>query len=245
LTVILNVFLFFFRMPQIRDELDRSINDTRELLSGLPPPPTSDPRSEILTLLHKFSQDLAQQIEGVPDGIHDADEQGLIQAIRPVQEKFKRAIRATAPNFSPLEKSVSAKNWERPDFAPSLLVWEEGAENTAVTKAPPIFVDEVLERARRYASYSAMTCKCLSSLFVQDAYSRATWALPLHGAEVFHTEFCKAVVCALGSSLSKRPRYHVEACKTTRSEASSILWAGQARAASPVNTTRIYTLTIY
>ncbi|KAF8152891.1 P-loop containing nucleoside triphosphate hydrolase protein [Pholiota molesta] len=137
------------RMPQIRDELDRSINDTRELLSDLPPPPTSDPRSEILTLLHKFSQDLAQQIEGVPDGIHDADEQGLIQAIRPVQEKFKRAIRATAPNFSPLEKSLSAKDWERPVFAPSLLVWEEGPAQDAVPKAPPIFVDEVLERARR------------------------------------------------------------------------------------------------
>lgn len=155
-------------MPQIQDELDRSINDTRELLSRLPPPPTSDPRSEILTLLHKFSQDLAQQIEGVPDGINSAAEQGLIQAIRPEEEKFQKAIRATAPNFSPLEKSVSAKNWEMPFLAPSLLFWEEGfaqdAENTAIPKAPPIHVDEVLETARRYVPYLAITCKCLSSL---------------------------------------------------------------------------------
>jgi hypothetical protein len=141
-------------MPQIQDELERSINDTHELLSRLPPPPTSDPCSEILFLLHKFSQDLTQQIEGVPDGIDSVAEQGLIQAIRPEQEKFQKAIRATAPKFSPLEKSlVSAKSWERRVCTPGLLFYEEGFGKDAANTAPPNYVDEVLERASLESRY--------------------------------------------------------------------------------------------
>ncbi|KAF8957357.1 P-loop containing nucleoside triphosphate hydrolase protein [Flammula alnicola] len=165
--------LISMRMPQIQDELERSIVHTRELLSRLPPAPSSDPRSGILTLLHKFAQDLGQQIEGVPNSIDDSDV-GLIQAIRPQQEKFRRAIRATAPNFRPFERNARVgKHLPNAEF----LRAEEGnecdgeasdsegevgttaspfsfaaANKATKVKTPPpsgnkIYIDEVLERA--------------------------------------------------------------------------------------------------
>ena len=88
----------FRRLPEIQDELEKSIIRARDLLDGLPKPPSDDPRGEISSLLHTFTSDLAQEIRGVPD------EDGLLQVIRPAQEKFRRAIRMTAPDFRPFEK---------------------------------------------------------------------------------------------------------------------------------------------
>ncbi|KAF9047682.1 P-loop containing nucleoside triphosphate hydrolase protein [Panaeolus papilionaceus] len=94
------------RLPEIHQELERTMQDTQTRLSRLPREPASDPRSAICTLLHEFMSDLKRHIEGVPDD-PDADEHsglGLIQTIRPVQERFRRAIRDTAPNFRPFER---------------------------------------------------------------------------------------------------------------------------------------------
>jgi hypothetical protein len=138
-------------MPRIQDELARSIANTWESLSRLPPQPTSDPRSEILLLLHKFTQDLALQIEGIPDSVDSVADLGLVQAIRPEQEKFKRAIRATAPNFWPFEKPTSGdKQLPVAEFLRS----EEGDVDGDVFRClftpQKIYIDEVLEKAQRY-----------------------------------------------------------------------------------------------
>ncbi|KAF8181827.1 P-loop containing nucleoside triphosphate hydrolase protein [Pholiota molesta] len=124
--------------------------NTRESLSRLPPQPTSDPRSEILLLLHKFTQDLALQIEGIPDSVDSVADLGLVQAIRPEQEKFKRAIRATAPNFWPFEKPTSGdKQLPVAEFLRS----EEGDVDGDVFRClftpQKIYIDEVLEKAQR------------------------------------------------------------------------------------------------
>ena len=117
-------------MPEIQDELERSILATRKLLGQLPRAPSSDPRSEISTLLHSFTSDLLRHVEGVPDDEHSTFGAGigLIQAIRPAQDRFRRAIRETAPNFKPFERGTSSRRYlPRPEF----LLSEEGDEGEA------------------------------------------------------------------------------------------------------------------
>ncbi|KAH9474809.1 Interferon-induced GTP-binding protein Mx [Psilocybe cubensis] len=133
------------RVPQIQDELERSIANTREQISRLPPPPSADPRSEILNLLHTFVQNVTQHVKGVPELAGSNSLTGLIQSIRPEQHKFKRSIRGTAPEFWPFEKGTT--NPGRLLHAHFLLS-EEGdefmepsfARNSLPTK---IYIDEV------------------------------------------------------------------------------------------------------
>lgn len=60
-------------------------------------------------MLSQFSRDLSKHLEGIPL------EDGLLQAIKPEQQKFKKAIRDTAPAFVPytLRNQV---NTDIPDY---------------------------------------------------------------------------------------------------------------------------------
>ncbi|KAF7308050.1 hypothetical protein MKEN_01167300 [Mycena kentingensis (nom. inval.)] len=100
------------RLPEIHVELDRSIQQTYQSLQNLPRPPSSDPVAEVAAMLSGFVQDLKAMVEGIPV----AD--GLIQNIRPAQERFRRAIQMTAPNFSPLERSRIGKRAGGPGSEP-------------------------------------------------------------------------------------------------------------------------------
>ncbi|KNZ72243.1 Interferon-induced GTP-binding protein Mx [Termitomyces sp. J132] len=110
------------RLPEIQDEIDNSIIATRNALHNLPKPPSSDPRNEIASLLHAFVRDLARHVEGVP-------EDGLLQAIRPTQEQFRRTIRMTAPDFQPFEKRTSSISQD------------------IIPNPDAIYIDEVMRRA--------------------------------------------------------------------------------------------------
>ena len=101
----------FRRLPQIQDELEKAIAETRLALSNLRKEPSNDPLNEIVTLLHIFTNDIAKHVEGVP---HKA---GLLQAIRPAQERFRRGIRVTAPKFRPYETMyVGRRHLPKPKF---------------------------------------------------------------------------------------------------------------------------------
>ena len=147
----------FHRLPEIQDELEKSIIRARDLLDGLPKPPSDDPRGEISSLLHTFTSDLAQEIRGVPD------EDGLLQAIRPAQEKFRREIRRTAPDFRPFEwKFKGTRQLGRATFLHNEEgeEWNESESNTESCfdpdslvskkrKGKAIYIDEVMEKARQ------------------------------------------------------------------------------------------------
>ncbi|KAF9479395.1 hypothetical protein BDN70DRAFT_878878 [Pholiota conissans] len=160
------------RLPQIQDELEKAILNARDLLSQLPRAPSSDPRSEIATLLHGFTSDLTRHVDGVSDDAESIFGHGigLIQAMRPAQDRFRRAIRATAPNFIPFEKrdvdekrvpssfshTVDGEDGEDNDESEDEgSVQSEEPDNHVVSrkrKHPPsnkIYIDEVLERAHR------------------------------------------------------------------------------------------------
>ncbi|KAG5634396.1 hypothetical protein H0H81_002114 [Sphagnurus paluster] len=86
------------RLPEIQEEIERVIASTREALKNLPKPPSADPRNEIAELVYQFVRDVYKHVEGVPQ------KDGLLQTIRPAQEKFRRAVRSTAPDFQPYER---------------------------------------------------------------------------------------------------------------------------------------------
>jgi hypothetical protein len=124
---------FLARLPQIHEELDKSLMRTRDALLQLPKQPSDDPRGEISTLLHEFTRDVARHVEGVPIGsiIPSSDHssggnrKGLIQSINAAQERFRISIRVTAPNFRPFEKKdASSKHLHSASF----LRHEEGSE---------------------------------------------------------------------------------------------------------------------
>ena len=151
------------RLPEIHEELEKSIINTRGLLSALPKAPSSDPLNEICTLIHSFTIDLARHVEGVPN--HD----GLLQTIRPLQEKFRKAIRMTAPNFRPFESSLKetrhlgrasflaneesednvgeASDSEDEDHVGSSLKKPNKSQVLAISRK--IYTDEVMEKAQQ------------------------------------------------------------------------------------------------
>jgi hypothetical protein len=67
-------------------------------LAELPKAPSGDPFSEVLNLLSGFLRDLERHLEGIPE------KDGLLQAVGPSYLEFKKAIRATAPEFLPYER---------------------------------------------------------------------------------------------------------------------------------------------
>ena len=83
---------------------------------------------------------MEQLVRGAPD------ENGLIQKLRGPQHKFKRAIRQTAPDFRPLERPEVVDTTPVPSL--SFLSSEETeSDQEPSDTSPPIFVDDVMERA--------------------------------------------------------------------------------------------------
>jgi len=74
------------------------ISKTREQIERLPKPPPQNALNEVAKLIKDFDADVRRHIEGVPY------KEGIIQRIRIPQEKFCRAIRATAPDFRPSDR---------------------------------------------------------------------------------------------------------------------------------------------
>ena len=143
------------RLPELQDELQSLLQKTEEALRQLPKPPSNDAFAEILHLVSDFGRDMARHLEGTPEG------HGLLQTLRPVQERFKKAIRETAPDFRPIvnPRSAEVDNWadsgdasgkERSRFSqPDFLRAEEPDAWSAKDDERAIYVDEVMQRARQ------------------------------------------------------------------------------------------------
>ena len=116
-------------------------------------------------MIHSFTVDLARHVEGVPN--HD----GLLQTIRPLQEKFRKAIRMTAPNFRPFESSfkeerhlgrasflANEENEDNPgeasddedeDEDPVACFVEKPNKSQMLAMSRKIYIDEVMEKAQQ------------------------------------------------------------------------------------------------
>ena len=95
-----------------------------------------------MKLIGGFVRSMEQLVRGIPD------ENGLMQNLRGPQHKFKMAIRQTAPDFRPLERS------EVTDITPVPSLSFLSNEETESDQEPsdtsqPIFVDDVMETANQ------------------------------------------------------------------------------------------------
>ncbi|KAJ3539480.1 hypothetical protein NMY22_g4720 [Coprinellus aureogranulatus] len=86
------------RLPELQEEIQRGISNTRSALRLLPPGPSSDPLNDIAALIHIFTSELGECTMGVPE------KDGVIQSIHPAQREFRNAIRQTAPVFVPISR---------------------------------------------------------------------------------------------------------------------------------------------
>ncbi|THG92532.1 hypothetical protein EW026_g8396 [Hermanssonia centrifuga] len=111
---------------------------------------------EIIHLVAGFTRHLSKHLEGTPD------DGGLLQSVRPAQEDFKRAIRATAPDFRAHPRRATIKRSARVSYGESE---EEEEEEEVQESIPlptflsneevvgkldgqnPIYIDEVMRRA--------------------------------------------------------------------------------------------------
>ncbi|KIK82818.1 hypothetical protein PAXRUDRAFT_832134 [Paxillus rubicundulus Ve08.2h10] len=135
------------RLPEIQKELMDALQDTEAHLRALPRAPSNDPVGEVLQVLSSFTRGLSRRLEGTPE------EDGLLQTIRPYQLAFKRAIRETAPNFVPWDKSRRGCQLPKADF----LANEEGddkgsgSDPESVSEddcSKKIYINEVFDRAQ-------------------------------------------------------------------------------------------------
>lgn len=127
----------YVRLPEIQDELERSIVKTETELEGLPIAPGNDPLAEIMNLIHRFTIDISRHAEGCPvPG-------GLLQTIRPAYMQFRHSIKGTAPEFMPFSKA-SGKTIKAPDF----LTNEDGDVEKGHDPRFIYYLDEVMDKAQ-------------------------------------------------------------------------------------------------
>ncbi|KAG8885743.1 hypothetical protein FRB98_001655 [Tulasnella sp. 332] len=82
-------------LPKLRLDASRSRENTRQLLTKLPPAISENPSAELLRMISTFSSEFRNYTTGL------SEYASLIQQCKPAYEGFRDAIRATAPDFRP------------------------------------------------------------------------------------------------------------------------------------------------
>ncbi|KAF9258340.1 hypothetical protein L218DRAFT_1005081 [Marasmius fiardii PR-910] len=175
------------RLPEIRKELETAILNARSGLRRLPKAPSSDPLNEISSMLFSFKMDVDKYVEGVPD------RSGLHQTIRPHREKFRQAIRRTAPDFKPYERRQGPRTVPQPDF----LAHEEEADAGEVVddeyeedkESDAIYIEEVLQRANdsRTRELPGNHPYVVEESFITEITERWTSPAQMYCEEVYET----------------------------------------------------------
>ncbi|TFK21928.1 hypothetical protein FA15DRAFT_597001 [Coprinopsis marcescibilis] len=198
------------RLPQIQEELDKSINAVQDAINALPPPPSSNPFNEIVTRMHRFTSDVGKHVlEGMPSN----SSKGLFQCIRFDHMKFRKAIRDTAPEFRPYEKRYAGM---RQYTEPTFLGHEEEVEVVREETVQEVIfreetVDEVSESEGSKSEEEVNSAyhvaardegpfeqPPLTAIFVDQVHSRAqnarTRELPGHVPFVVQKEYIEEII---------------------------------------------------
>ncbi|KAF8515814.1 P-loop containing nucleoside triphosphate hydrolase protein [Hysterangium stoloniferum] len=170
------------RVPEIMQELQTLLQQTKEQLQQMPSRPSNDPVLELIHLINEFSDALYRQADGLSQeashemGGGSVTRSNQFEAMMEAQEKFRTAIRATAPQFRPFSQSGAL---EEPFPEPDFLAPEEGkSPSSSSGSQPPLHLNTVVEKIQR-----AMTRE-LPGYFpfhvVQDLISASTdkWKEP-------------------------------------------------------------------
>jgi len=124
-------------LPELAGELQNLLKETESQIQKLPSAPSDDAQGEIILLVSDFARELATYVEGTPD------DNGIHQAIRPLNRTFMSMIQGTAPDFSPFE-SESGRYYTPPDFLQSE---DTGIYGRVTDLDDTIYVDEVMDMA--------------------------------------------------------------------------------------------------
>ena len=116
------------------------MKETESQIRLLPAAPSDDAQGEILLLVSDFTRELASYVEGTPD------ENGIHQAIRPLNKVFTTEIRSTAQKFSPFARGRKGRNGYARFTHPKIHSSDEEPEIRAGDH-DAICVDEVMEMA--------------------------------------------------------------------------------------------------
>lgn len=139
--------LLGLRLPGIQRKVQELLRATEGELNELPNEPSKDPVGEVYNVISKFSDALAQYVEGTPG------KGGLLQAIRPAQQSFRETICRSSPDFRPYSKPDADEVTKRRNglTKPDFLSNEEEVHLPS-DDDNAIYIDEVMDRARQYAS---------------------------------------------------------------------------------------------
>jgi hypothetical protein len=118
---------------------------TIESLRALPAEVSDDPAGTVLNLIMDFHRDVSVHVEGVPDG------DGLIQQLRRVQDKFRKAIRSSAPDFRPYKRPTNDEEKEQAPKMPEVsFLAEEGALESDTQFDRVLHEDDISKLSREY-----------------------------------------------------------------------------------------------
>ena len=100
-TDVFHAHYVFSRLPQIRAQILRKIDEIEQELDSLPRDLTDNPVNEVLRFIGSFQRKVRVEIDGT---IYP---EGLIQKIKAHLAEFRRELRGTAPRFVPFGKGTS------------------------------------------------------------------------------------------------------------------------------------------
>ncbi|KAG8776904.1 hypothetical protein FRC12_000633 [Ceratobasidium sp. 428] len=131
------------RMPSLLDEIHRLNQFTIENLRALPAEVSDDPAGAVLNLVMDFHRDVVTHVEGIPDG------DGLIQQIRQAQDKFRQAIRRSAPDFRPFKRPTNdEEKANAPKMPEVVFLKEEGSFEIEDISNRTLFEDDVSKMSK-------------------------------------------------------------------------------------------------
>ena len=116
----------YSRLPELADELRNLSKEVELQISKLPPAPSDDAQGQIIMLISDFARELATYVEGTPD------DNGIHQAIRPLNKGLVGEVRSTAPKFSPFLVRGERSTYTHPaflssEYEPSIRADDDGA----------------------------------------------------------------------------------------------------------------------
>ncbi|KAL5504501.1 hypothetical protein ACEPAH_7162 [Sanghuangporus vaninii] len=95
--------LIAHRLPEVREEVERMIFETKNTLKDMPIPPSEDSLAEATVRVMEFAKEINLNVTG------SATEEGLIHNLNIAQQKLKVSILSSAPEFLPYPKDSGCR----------------------------------------------------------------------------------------------------------------------------------------
>lgn len=131
------------RMPSLLNEIQKLSQSTQESLRALPAEISEDPAGAVLNLVMDFHREVARHVGGIPDG------EGLIQKIRNAQQKFRQAIRRSAPDFRPFKRPTTSDEEKEASKMRGIAFLSEETIEVGQISTTTMFEDDVAKLSQQ------------------------------------------------------------------------------------------------